>query len=63
MATVKIKVSPDGSKVEVGVEGVSGSSCTDLTEGIEEALMGGEPKRNLTDEYYQEPGIDIQESI
>jgi hypothetical protein len=63
MPTIKIKISPDGGKVQVGVDGVSGESCVDLTAGIEAAMLGAGSTQELTDEFYQQPGVDIQESI
>lgn len=56
MKEIKINVSPDGSKVKVGVAGVAGESCTELTRGLEAALFGdGTTNVELTDEYYQDP--------
>lgn len=63
MPNVRVKISPNGGKVNIEVEGVAGASCTDLTQSLESAIMGGEVKRDLTDEYYQEPDIGVEESI
>ena len=54
MATIKIKIWPDGSKSEIKVEGVSGSQCEELTKSLEEAVFSGEVNKERTPEYYQE---------
>ena len=63
MPTIKVRIAPDGSKVSVGVEGVAGESCTSLTEGLEAAVLGSGAERELTEEYYQEPNIGVEERI
>lgn len=63
MPNVRVKISKDGSNVQVGVEGVAGASCTDLTQSLEAAIMGGEVKKDLTDEYYTEPEISIEGNV
>lgn len=42
-----------GGKVNLDVLGVKGSSCKDLTKGIEKAL-GNTVDTKSTDEYYQQ---------
>jgi hypothetical protein len=60
MATLRAKISPDGSKVKIEVEGIAGESCLSTTEALEKAIFGdGRVDRNLTDEYYQEPEIGV----
>jgi hypothetical protein len=54
MATIKIKISPDGSQTEIRVEGVSGSGCEELTKSLEEAVLQAGAKRERTPEYYEE---------
>ena len=63
MKTLKIKVRYDGSQVEVGVDGVKGSSCTDLTKSLENALMSGDPNQTLTPEYYEENPLTNSENV
>lgn len=58
MKTVKVRISPDGSIVEVDVDGVQGSSCKDLTEGLIKAI-GEVDKSEHKPEFYQEVGIDV----
>jgi len=54
MKTIKIKVNRDGSEVQVGVEGVKGESCTDLTSQLEQAMLAGDSKeREFTSEYFE----------
>lgn len=40
------------SRVEV--EGVSGSSCIEKTQSVEQALAGAEVKRDLKSDYYDD---------
>jgi hypothetical protein len=49
---IKVKISKKG-EVKISVEGVEGSSCTDLTEALEKKL-GVVEEDVLTDEYYLE---------
>lgn len=56
MQEIKVNVSADGSKVKIGVNGVAGESCTELTKGLEARIFGdGTTSVELTDEYYQDP--------
>ncbi|MFA5624877.1 MAG: DUF2997 domain-containing protein [Bradymonadales bacterium] len=48
---IEFTINPDGS-IGIEVKGVSGSSCTELTREIEEAL-GIVTNRTYTSEYYQ----------
>ena len=54
MATIKIKISPDGSETEISVEGVEGASCEELTKSLEEAVLQAGAKKEYTPEYYME---------
>lgn len=54
MATIRIKIWPDGSKSEIKVEGVSGAGCEQLTKSLEEAVYAGAVDKEKTPEYYQE---------
>lgn len=54
MATIKIKIWPDGSKSEIKVEGVSGAGCEALTKSLEEAVYAGSVDRERTPEYFLE---------
>ena len=49
-AEFEIVISPEG-KVNIEVKGVQGSSCTDLTRFLEEAL-GDVDQRDYKPEYY-----------
>lgn len=62
MPNIKVRVSPNGGEVGIEVDGVAGASCTDLTKSLESAIMGN-ARQTLTDEYYQEPDIGVEESI
>lgn len=50
---VKVEINENG-EVTVSVEGIQGSSCTDVTKTIETAL-GKTTKSNKTDDYYKQP--------
>lgn len=50
MKQIKVTVNNDGSKVDIDVEGFTGSSCIETTAQMIRALGGGESK--LKDEYY-----------
>jgi len=63
MKTIKIKINNTGSSIEVAVDGVKGSSCTDLTKSLENALMGGDPTQTLTPEYYEENPLTNSENV
>lgn len=54
MATIKIKIWPDGSQTEIRVEGVTGTSCEELTKSLEEAVLQAGAKKEYTPEYYLE---------
>jgi SLT domain-containing protein len=53
MATIIIRISPDGSTTETMVNGIKGAKCTDLTKGLMEAL-GDVINTEKTSEYYQD---------
>jgi len=53
MPEIKIIISPDGSKVTTDVEGVTGSSCADLTENLFKAL-GTIEENTKKPEFYME---------
>lgn len=60
MQELEIVIDPEG-KVSLGVKGVKGSQCTDLTRQLEEAL-GTIEDRAYTGEYYEQPVmIDTEE--
>lgn len=59
MKIIKVRISPDGSKAEVRVEGVQGKSCTDLTKSLEDAIFGGDVTQKLTDEYFQPDEVHV----
>ena len=54
MATIKIKISPDGSETEIRVEGVTGTSCDELTKSLEDAVFQAGSKKEHTPEYFME---------
>lgn len=54
MATIKIKIWPDGSHSEIKVEGVTGTSCEELTKSLEEAVLEAGAKKEHTPEYYMD---------
>ena len=54
MATIRIKIWPDGSQSEIRVEGVTGMACEELTKTLEEAVMKAGAKKERTPEYYME---------
>jgi hypothetical protein len=54
MATIKVKIWPDGSKTEIRVEGVIGSGCEELTKNLEEAVLKAGAHKERTPEYYME---------
>ena len=54
MGVIKIKIWPDGSQTEIRVEGVTGSSCEELTKNLEEAVLQAGSKRERTPEYYMD---------
>lgn len=54
MATIKIKIWPDGSQTEIRVEGVTGTSCDELTKSLEEAVLQAGSKKEHTPEYYMD---------
>lgn len=54
MATIHIKIWPDGSQSEIRVEGVTGAACEELTKSLEEAVMQAGSKKERTPEYYME---------
>jgi hypothetical protein len=49
--TIRFRIRPDG-RVEELVEGIAGSGCEQLTEGIE-ARLGSVQQRQATSEAYQ----------
>ena len=54
MATIRIKIWPDGSKTEIRVEGVTGTGCEELTKSLEEAVHQAGAKKEYTPEYYMD---------
>lgn len=54
MATIKIKISPDGSQSEIKVEGVAGTGCEELTKSLEDAVFAAGQKKEFTPDYYME---------
>ena len=54
MATIHVKIWPDGSQTEIRVEGVTGSACDELTKSLEEAVFQAGAKKEHTPEYYME---------
>lgn len=52
MQEMEISISPKG-EVQIQVKGVHGSSCLDLTKGLEQGL-GTVEERKLTSEYYEQ---------
>ena len=54
MATIRIKIWPDGSQSEIRVEGVTGTSCDELTKSLEEAVLQAGAKKEHTPEYYMD---------
>jgi hypothetical protein len=46
-----IQITPSG-EVNINVKCIAGTSCTDASRAIEEALGGAIKHRELTDEYY-----------
>jgi len=51
-STIKVRIKP-GGKVEIKVEGVKGTSCSDLTKDLEKAL-GITIEDKKTSEFYQQ---------
>lgn len=51
MKTIKVKISPDGSRTEIKVSGVQGPSCESLVESLEQAL-GDVVDSGRTEDYY-----------
>lgn len=54
MATIKIKIWPDGSQSEIKVEGVTGIACEELTKSLEDAVLQSGAKKEHTPEYYMD---------
>jgi len=54
VATIRIKIWPDGSQSEIRVEGVTGTSCDELTKSLEEAVLQAGAKKEHTPEYYMD---------
>jgi len=48
---VEVRIGADG-EVEIGVRGVKGKACLQLTRPLEEALGGDVTHRSYTSEYY-----------
>ena len=63
MATIKIKISPDGSETEIKVEGVAGQSCEEITKSLEEAVLQAGAKKEYTPEYYMDEQNVLQGRI
>jgi hypothetical protein len=63
MATIKIKIWPDGSQTEIRVEGVTGASCDELTKSLEDAVLKAGAKKEHTPEYYMEEQNVINQRI
>ena len=63
MATIKIKISPDGSSSEIKVEGVAGAGCEELTKSLEDAVFAAGASREHTPEYYMEDQNVIDQRI
>lgn len=51
MKKIKFTVPDDGSDVKIEVDGVSGSQCLDLTDGVTKALGG------VTTSYTEKPSM------
>ena len=62
MAEIIVKISPDGSKTDIEVNGVAGASCEGLTEDLLQSL-GGDVKSERTSEYYQTETVSLENSI
>jgi hypothetical protein len=56
MKTIKITISPDGSKVKVETSGFTGKSCKEATAEIEKAL-GAVTSDTPTKEMYEQTRI------
>jgi hypothetical protein len=58
MKSVEMVISPDGSEMEVKVDGVKGESCTEVTKGITDAIFGRTISSEKTSEYFQQE-VDV----
>lgn len=56
MHKLTVKISPDGAKTTVGVSGLAGRSCTDVTKAIEKAL-GSTESDAKTAEFNQQAQV------
>lgn len=63
MATIKIKIWPDGSQTEIRVEGVTGTGCDELTKSLEDAVLQAGSKKEYTPEYYMEEQNVLNQGI
>ena len=61
MDELEIKIDEDGN-VSIKVLNGKGEKCVELTRELEEAL-GLVDKRALTDDYYQEEEVEIEDQI
>ena len=51
MTTITVRISPNGSKAKVSVEGMAGAGCEDLTKSLEAAIFGsGSVEKERTSE-------------
>jgi len=62
VAEIVVKISSDGSKTDIEVNGVSGSSCEELTEDLL-ANLGNKIDSERTSEYYQNEVVTLENSI
>jgi len=52
MKQIRVVINSDGSRVEIDVNGVSGSSCSDLTKSLLSAI-GSVADSKIKNEYYE----------
>lgn len=57
---IEVLIDKDG-KVRIEVHGVKGTSCLDLTQGLEEALGGEVEEREMTPEAYETVQEQVQD--
>jgi len=62
MSEIVIRVGKDG-KLNLNVNGVKGSSCKDLTKGLEKALGVTETSKNTNDYYEQEQTVENTQDL
>lgn len=63
MATIKIKIWPDGSQTEIRVEGVTGTACEELTKSLEDAVLQAGAKKEHTPEYFMDEQNVLNQGI